>query len=314
MKKVAIVILNFNGEKDTIQCLESIERLQVTRLDSAKRVGYRLQVIVVDNGSVDGSVNELKNFTLPALRFTLIENKENLGFAEGNNVGIRVALKDGADYVLILNNDTLVDKNLILQLIKTFSDYHDAGIISPKIYFAPGFEFHKTRYKKNERGKVIWYAGGKLDWDNILSSHRGVDEVDSGQYDRVVETDFATGACMMIKLEVFKKIGLLDKDYFLYWEDVDFCQRAKKAGFKVLYTPTTHIWHKVARGSGIGSNLNDYYITRNRLLFASKYAVVRAKFALLRESLKMLFSGRPWQWRGVIDYYFGNLDKGSYLI
>lgn len=305
MKKVSIVILNWNGKENTLECLKSIDELRIKN--------YELRIIVVDNDSKDRSVEAFKKLpSYQATKFHLIENKRNLGFCEGNNVGIRETLRDGAEFLMILNNDTVVDKNLVSQLIKTFDDYPDVGIVSPKIYFAKGFEFHKNRYKKNEMGKVFWYAGGKIDWDNILSAHRGVDEVDRGQYDKVMETDYASGACMMVKSEVFKKVGLFDKDYFLYWEDVDLCQRARRAGFKILYTPNALLWHKNAGSSRVGGPLHDYYLTRNRLLFGRKFANLRARFALLRESLKFVIGGRPWQKRGVIDYYFGNLGKGSY--
>lgn len=301
MRKVAIVILNWNGKEDTLECLKSLEKLNVE--------GYQLQIFVVDNASTDDSVGTIeKRYE----NINVIKNRENLGFAEGNNVGIKRAFKNDSDYIVLLNNDTIVGKDLINGLVETFNENPDAGIISPKIYFAPKFEFHKDKYKKSDLGKVIWYAGGKFDWDNVLGSHRGVDEVDEGQYDQLIETDFATGCCMAVKSEVFKKVGLFDKEHFLYLEDVDLCERAKRKGWKILYSPSPHLWHKVAQSSGIGSELNDYYITRNRLLFASRYASLRAKLALFRESLKLLVSGRYWQRRGVLDFYFGNFGKGSY--
>ncbi len=315
MKKVSIVILNWNGKEDTLQCLDSIAKLRTRAAGIAfgdARQNSELKTIVVDNGSTDGSVENLRTLAKFSTKFQLIENKNNLGFSEGNNMGIKAALKDYADYVVLLNNDTITDKNLIVQLIKTAENNPHAGIISPKIYFYKGFEFHKDRYKKGELGKVIWYAGGAINWDNVLASHRGVDEVDKGQYDSTTETDFATGACMFVKKEVFKKIGLLDPSYFLYWEDADFCQRAKMTGFKTLYAPSAYLWHKVAQSSAIGSELNDYYITRNRLLFGSRFAPLRSRFALLRESARLLFNGRSWQRRGVLDYYFGNFGKGSF--
>ena len=301
MRKIAIVILNWNGKSDTLECLKSLEKLKVDK--------YQLQIFVVDNASTDGSASVIEK---KYKNISVLRNKDNLGFAEGNNVGIKRALKNDADYVVILNNDTVIDKDLVNELVKAFDSQPEAGIISPKIYFAKGFEFHKNRYKKGELGKVIWYAGGKMDGNNVLGSHRGVDWVDRGQYDEIVETDFATGCCMAVKSTVFKKIGLFNREYFLYWEDVDFCQRAKRAGYKILYTPSAQLWHKVARSSAIGSGLNDYYITRNRLLFAAKYSSFRAKLALMRESLRLLVKGRQWQRRGVIDFYFGNFEKGSF--
>ncbi len=302
--KVSIIILNYNGHEDTLECLKSLKGLLTDNC--------RVEVVVVDNGSTDSSPESLSNFQLSTSNFQLIKNKKNLGFSGGNNVGIKYALKNKADYLLLLNNDTLVDKSLLLQLIKAAENYEKAGILSPKIYFAPGFEFHKKRYKKSELGKIIWYAGGKFDWKNLLGSNRGVDELDKGQYDKVEETDFASGACMLIRAQALKEVGFFDEEYFMYLEDVDLCQRMKKKGWQILYLPSAHLWHKVARSSGIGSNLNDYFITRNRLLFAIKYASLRAKLALFKESLKFLLSGREWQKKAVRDFYLCRLGQGSW--
>jgi len=244
----------------------------------------------------------------------VLENKKNLGFAEGNNVGFRFGLKKGADYVLLLNNDTIVDKNFLAELLKQGKD-KKVGILGPKIYFAPGYEFHKERYRKSERGKVLWYAGGQMDWPNVLASHRGVDEVDRGQYDKVSDTDFVSGCCMLVKRQVLEKVGLFDPRYFLYYEDNDLCQRAKRAGFKLLFVPAAHIWHlNAGTAGGSGSSLQEYYISRNRLLFGLRFAPLRAKAALVRQSLKLLFFGKPWERKGVIDFYLQRFGKGSYPI
>lgn len=314
MIKVAIIILNWNGKENTAECLKSIRELSIPN--------SQLSIIVVDNGSTDGSLEALKKFQISnfppkadqplAGSFQFIENKRNLGYAGGNNVGIKAALKDGADYIMVLNNDTILDKNLVAQLLETFENYPDAGIVSPKIYFAPGFEFHKDRYKKSDLGKVFWYAGGLIDWSNVYASHRGVDEADRGQYEKVSETDYASGACFLVKREVLQKVGLFDRDYFLYWEDADLSERIKRVGYKTLYAPPAHLWHKNAGSSRVGGALHDYYITRNRLLFGKKFATLRARFALFRESLKFLILGRPWQRRAVLDYYFGNMGQGSF--
>ena len=154
-----------------------------------------------------------------------------------------------------------------------------------------------------------------MDWDNIIGRHRGVDEVDDGQFDEIEQTEFASGCCMMIKKEVLEKTGVFNNKYFLYYEDGDLNIRAKKDGFKVVYVPKSVIFHKNASSSGgSGSILHDYYITRNRLMFGLKYAPIRSKLALLRESLKILLNGRYWQKRGVMDFYLGRLGKGSYNV
>lgn len=302
--KVFIVILTWNQLKLTKEMLINIGRVETK--------GLKLEAIVVDNGSKDGTQEALRDYKLPNMPFKLIENPENLGFAEGNNVGIKDALKKGANYVILMNNDIIVPQDLIVQLIKVTEKDKKIGLLAPKMYFAKGYEFHKDRYSEKDLGKVIWYAGGIIDWDNVYSSHRGVDEVDKGQYENQVDTDYVNGACALIRSDVIKDIGFLDKKLFLYWEDADLSERARKAGWQVVYTPKTYIWHKVAQASGIGSNLNDYFLTRNRMVFGMRYARPRTKLALIRESLRLLVSGRKWQKIGVRDFYLGRFGKGSW--
>lgn len=301
--KIFVVVLNFNGGDFILDCLTSLE-------DVKKPKGATLEFVVVDNNSTDGSVKAIKE-KFPQVTF--LESKVNLGFAEGNNVGLRYAVDNGADEIIVLNPDTVVDQDLVINLDKIAQKNPKAGILGPKIYFAPGYEFHKGKYQKSERGKVIWYAGGVMDWDNVLASHHGVDEVDRGQHEKIGKTDFISGCCMMVKREVFENIGFFDSRYFLYWEDNDFSQRAKKAGFGLLYVPGAHLWHlNAGTTGGSGSHLHDYYTTRNRLLYGLSYTPWRARFALFRESLKLLVAGRPWQRKGVIDFYLRKFGKGSY--
>lgn len=309
MKHVAISLLNFNGKQNTLDCLNSLGNIEKDNFESS--------IIVVDNSSTDGSVEDIRHYISSGKYdgIKIIENKKNLGFSGGHNIAIKYALESGADYVLILNNDTYVDKHFLIELLKVAEKNRDIGIFVPKIYFAPGFEFHKDRYLESEVGKVLWYAGGKMNWANVIGQHRGVDEVDRGQYDKTEETEIATGCCMLIKKEVFEKVGMLDSKYFLYYEDSDLSMRIKKAGYKVMYVHKSIIWHKNAGSvGGSGSKLQDYYITRNRLLFGLRYAPIRAKFALFRESLRILLSGRFWQRRGVADFYLGRLEKGNYNV
>lgn len=301
--KVAIIIINFNGEEDTFECLKSLEKLDFPK-------DQRLTV-VIDNGSN-------KKFELPDAKFDIGEVKvfrseENLGFSGGNNLGIKYALQNGADYILFLNNDTYIDRELVKELILAFENKKEIGIAAPKIYFAKGFEFHKNKYKEDELGKVFWYAGGVMDWKNVIGKHRGVDEVDSGQYEEIAETDFASGCCFLTSKEVLETVGIFNEKLFLYYEESDLCQRVKKNGYKIIYVPKAILWHKNAQSSGgSGSLLQDYFITRNRLWFGMKYASFRAKMALVRESLKLLVIGRKWQKAGVVDFYLGKFGKGSY--
>jgi len=302
-KKVTTIVLNWNGWKDTISCLESLSLVDTSSFD--------LEVLVVDNASNDDSIHKLEEYK-KKFDFKLIQNPSNLGFAEGNNVGLRYAISKGFDYAMVLNNDTLVDRKIFSHLLFAFEDNGGVGVVSPKIYFAKGFEFHKGRYSNSDLGKVIWYAGGKVDWNNVMGINLGVDEVDQGQFEEIKEVDFATGCSSIFSVPVLKKVGLYDKRYFMYFEDVDLSLRIKKAGYKVLFQPKGIVWHKVAQSSNIGSDLNDYFISRNRLLFGLKYAQLRTKIALFRESLRFLLRGRKWQKIGVRDFYLGKFGKGSW--
>lgn len=302
--RVSIVILTWNAVDLTLEALKDVGKLDTK--------GLQVEIVVIDNGSTDGTQEELHDYKLANMPFKLIRNEKNLGFAEGNNVGMKDAVKRGADYILLLNNDVILSRDLLVQLIKVAERDKKIGLLAPKMYFAKGYEFHKKRYKKSDLGKVLWYAGGMVDWDNVYSSHRGVDEVDEGQYNKQEETDVVNGACALIRTEVIDDIGYLDEKLFLYWEDADLSERAKRAGWKVVYTPKTHLWHKVAQASGIGSEMNDYFLTRNRMVFGMRYARLRARLALVRESFKLLASGRKWQKIGTRDFYLGRFGKGSW--
>lgn len=305
MKHIFVSLLNFNGKKNTLACLDSLKDI--------KKDNFKLTIVVVDNASEEKF--DLRSGNIGNIPLVIIKNEKNLGFSGGHNVAIECALKNGADYVLVLNNDTYVDKNFLEELLRVSQSDEKIGILVPKIYFAPGFEFHKDRYSQKEKGKVFWYGGGKIDWANVIGDHRGVDEVDMGQYDKTEETGIATGCCALIKKDVFENVGLFDDKYFLYYEDSDLSIRARKKGFKIVYVPTSVIWHKNAGSAGgSGSVLQDYYITRSRLLFGFRYAPIRSKLALFRESLSIMVRGRQWQKRGVIDFYLGRLGRGSYNI
>ncbi|MEK7517954.1 MAG: glycosyltransferase family 2 protein [Patescibacteria group bacterium] len=305
MKNIFVSILNFNGKRNTLECLESFKNITKTN--------FKLTIIVVDNGSKEEF--DLKSGFVAIIPLVVVKNEKNMGFSGGNNVAIKYALQNGADYVLILNNDTYVDRNFIAELLKVAEEDDSVGIVSPKIYFAKGFEYHKNRYLKSELGKVFWYAGGEMDWGNIIGHHRGVDKVDKGQFEKTGETEIPTGCCMLVKKEVFDMVGMFDDKYFLYYEDADLAMRAKNKRFEIMYAPKSIIWHKNAYSSGgSGSKLQDYYITRNRLIFGMRFAPIRAKLSLLKESLNILMNGRYWQKRGVLDFYLARFNKGSFDI
>lgn len=221
---VYIVVLTWNGKTDTIECLNSL-----------KKIDYpNYKILVVDNASEDGT-SEIVRSEFPEIE--LIINKENLRFAGGNNVGIDYSLQRKSDYVLLLNNDTIVERNFLSQLIESAETNPKIGIVGPKIYF----------YSEPKR---IWYAGGKIEWWKGWISHVGIREIDNGKYETVRETDFITGCCMLIKREVVESIGKLDERYYIYGEDVDYCIRAKAVGYNILFQPKAIIWHKLSVSTG----------------------------------------------------------------
>ena len=300
--RLAVVILNYNTPGDTVACLKSLKQARLPK-------GLHVETTLVDNASTDDSVDLIKS-KFPEVR--LIENITNQGFAGGNNVGIKVALDENPTHILLLNPDTTVEEDFFVSIFNSAITNPKVGILTPLIYFAKGYEYHK-KYTKSELGKVVWSAGGKLDWANVYGTNAHVDEVDKGQFKQIEDTDFATGACMLVRRQVIDQIGLLNQNYFLYLEDLEFCQRAKRAGWRIVFDPSVKLSHKVSQASGIGSPLNDYFITRNRLLFGIRYAPFRTKFALLREAIRFLISGRPAQKTAVADFFTFKLGRGSFL-
>ena len=298
--KVSIVIPIWNSQRDLPGLLKSLLAQKLT--------GINLTVILSDNGSKDKSV-ELARKLYPGV--LIVRNNNNLGLAGGNNKGIEKALSLGKEVIIVLNVDTILDPNLVENLVAAHRR-HPNSLLSPKIYFAPQREFHFDRYQKNERGKVIWYAGGITDWDNVIGMHRGVDEVDIGQYASEETTDFATGCCMLIPASLAKKTGGFDQKLYLYYEDNDLSMRIKKLGGTVWYIPSAELWHINAGSSGVGSGLQDYFTVRNRLLFGMRWASLRAKIALIREAVRTLTTGRHWKKLGARDFFLGRFGKGSY--
>lgn len=203
---------------------------------------------MVDNGSTDDSVKVIKA-TFPC--YTLIETGENLGFAGGNNVGIEAALKAGATHVLLLNNDTVVDKGFLDAFLK-----QNDPIMGAKIYL----ESDPNRFD---------HIGGR--WNKAAAKFDliGAREVDQGQYDEPCNLDYACGACLFIKKEVLETVGLLENAFFLFWEESDFCARAKNAGFLVRLCPQAKIWHKVS-ASFSGKAHTHYFYWRNRWLYMQR--------------------------------------------
>ena len=222
---IAIIVLNWNGRDLTLDCLRSLAAVTTPHV----------RIILVDNASTDGSADAVREHY--GSRVTLIENAQNLGFAAGNNVGIRRALDDGADFILLLNNDTVVAPDFVDHLHKPMLSSPDIGITAPKIYYAE---------PKNQ----IWFAGGELSMWRGIARHTGIRETDRGQYDQERDIDYATGCAFLVRRAVLEKIGDLDPGYRAYFEDADFCVRARLAGFRIRYIPAAHVWHRISASTG----------------------------------------------------------------
>jgi GT2 family glycosyltransferase len=239
VKALWIVVLNWNGLADT-------RRLLPTLAACRDPDGWTHTVLVVDNGSTDGSVDAIRS-EFPDIR--LLPLGENRRFAGGNNPGIRRALAEGADAVMLLNNDTQADPGLLEHLLRALDQDPHAGAAAPLIYFgAPS--------------RSIWYAGGRCVPALGLTAHRGLRERDEGRYRSVEETGYLTGCCLLARRELWEKVGLLDEGYFIYAEDADWSLRAREAGWRLLFVPTARLWHEVSASAGAASAFKIYHRLR----------------------------------------------------
>ena len=238
---VSIVTVNFNGNKDTLELLESL-----------CKQGYEaIKVWVVDNASTDPIVLE-REYPFPV---EVIYSEENLGFAGGNNLGIS---KASGEFIYLLNNDTLVEKDAIQAMVNMMLGNVSLGMISSKIRFTHG-------------DKRIQYAGcTPISPYAVRGFAIGNQELDEGQHDRNEMTHRPHGASMMIRKEVVEQIGGMPELYFLYYEEMDYAEMAKRKGWEIGYCGKATIWHKESASTGRNSPLKTYYLTRNRVLFAKR--------------------------------------------
>ncbi len=331
MPRVSIIILNWNGWKDTIECLESVYQITYPNYD----------VIVVDNGSEDDSLDQIREYCqgnntvkssfiefqrddkpiqileyerdeievrsplkeeillLPSnKKLILIKNTVNEGFTEGNNVAMRFILsKLDSKYIMLLNNDTVVDKFFLNELVYIGETSQNIGFIGPKIYF----------YDLNGRTDILQFAGARQNTWIFNPKHIGWKEQDTGQYDRNMEVDYIHGSCMLAKVEMIQQIGLLDSDFFSYREENDWGIRGQRKGWKSVYAFKSKIWHK-----GGGSTKNErgrhivaYYMVRNNFLFMRKHAQKVQQMVYLC----YFFSVSFWYTMGVFLIYKRDLES-----
>ena len=242
--KVTIVVLNWNGLTDTCECLESVRVITYPNY----------QTVIIDNGSSGDDVQILQERFGDSTH--LIANERNLGFAGGCNIGIRCALGRGANYILLLNNDTVVDPAFLSALVQAAEKIPDGASFCPKIcYF--------------DRPRVLQSTGGRVSPWTGRAWQVGRDRPDEGGHYDVEERDYADGACMLIRRSALERVGLLDEEYFAYWEETDWCDRAREEGLKSYYVPTSRVWHKAARSQAPDAEYH-YLYRRNAFLFLRK--------------------------------------------
>lgn len=255
--RVYIIILNWNGLKDTVECLESLRKITYSNYE----------VIVVDNGSKGNDAQALDEKFGDYVR--LIRNDRNYGYAGGNNIAIRYVVDDSApDYFLILNNDTIVAPDFLDQMIKVAESDASIGILGPKVYY----------YNFPNR---LQSTGARINMRTGQTSLIGVKQIDNGQYDTQQEVDYVSGCCLLVRKELIQKVGLFDESYFCYWDETDYCARVREAGYKIVYIPESKIWHKAplklkvwdkTQMGGKASGLPYYYVARNNFKFMRRHA------------------------------------------
>jgi GT2 family glycosyltransferase len=284
---VSIVTINYNGVKVTSELLESL-----------RKVTYpNMEVIVVDNASKEIPDSLKENFP----EIVLVKSKENLGFAGGNNEGFKVAK---GKYFLMLNNDTEVDPDFLQPLVEKMESDQSVGAVSPKlIYFGTD--------------NIIQYAGcSEINPYTGRSNFYGNKKKDDGSYNCCSQTHYAHGAAMMIRRSIIEEIGMMADLYFLYYEELDFCERIKNAGYSIWYVGESEVYHKESMTVGKDNPLKTYYMTRNRLvfmrrnvkgskllislLFFSFFSIPKNSLVHLKNKrfdlLEALFKGYFWNW------------------
>ena len=235
-------MINYNGYSDTCELIESLKDIET----------YPYEVVVVDNNSRDNQGNKLKE-KYP--QHTVVCSKENLGFSRGNNLGIE---HSKGEYLFILNNDTLISRPMLKNMVSILENHPEVGCVCPKITFYPNT-------------KLIQYAGATaMTRITLRNDFIGYCSCDSGQYETSGITNYAHGAAMMVRRKDLSIYGSLPDMYFLYYEELDWCEQMKRSGFSIWYEPSSVIHHKESASVGVGSPLRTYYQTRNRFIFAHR--------------------------------------------
>ena len=274
---VLIVVLNWNGCEDTLACLDSLARLD----------DPSISILVVDNGSTDQSVVRIAE-RHPHVH--VIETGANLGYAGGNNVGLRHAISHRFSYALLLNNDTVVAPDLVSRLVTACEQDATIGMAGSKVLL-------------HERPDTLWAAGATIDWPQGGRTFlRGLNQVDHGQYDLVEDVDYVTGCACLVRTSILHQVGLLDERFGMYYEETEWCVRIARAGWRVVYVPSSRVWHKVQVGAQDRSPRITYYMARNRLLFLwlTRAPLPTWLYAIFVQDLRTWLSWRlrpKWRYR-----------------
>lgn len=301
MEKLMIILVNYNGKRYNEACIDSI---------LANQNSFDKKIIVVDNASKDDSMQILQERYGTDAGIELITLEDNYGFSYANNVGMRKAMEEGADYVLLLNNDTEIASDMLTQL-EQCSKRHPDCMIAPKIYYS-------------DRRDVIWSAGGSVSPLIRKVSHIGENQVDKGQFEEETEIGFATGCALLIPRRVLDRAGLLDEQFFLYYEDTEYSFRLGKLGIPIYYCPKAVMYHKVGASSkGADSSLCAYYIARNWLLCNQKHLGGKYPLFLIYYVINRLVCCLLWlihgkgalvqaTWRGIRDFQKREFGRSKY--
>jgi len=237
--KVIAIVLNWNRAQDTARCVHSLLASDY----------QPLEILVVDNGS---SLSEYENLQKALPEIPILRSLENLGFAGGNNLGLRYALAQSVAYVLVINNDTVVDARMVGQLVAAAEAHPQAGVVGPIIYYL-------------DQPQDVWFAGYRFD-HGIYLLRRGLNLRPPLQ--AVEQVDFVSGCAMLMRREVLERVGLFSEDYFMYYEDLDYCFRVKQAGLRILCVTGARMWHAVSASTGgADSPLKQYYQVKSSLIF-----------------------------------------------
>ncbi len=289
--KVITIILNTNRREDTLACLASL----------TQNTYPHQHIIVLDNASTDGSVEAIRQ-RFPAVQ--LIELVENKGYAGNNNVGIEAALAQNADWVFVLNEDTILHPDCLRQMMEVARGNPHIGVIGPMVYH-------------HNEPKIIQTAGGYMNrfWE---AKHIAENQPDQGQFANVHDVDWISGCAILVKREVIQQVGVLDERFFYYWEETEWCMRAKKAGWQIVQVPQARLWHKGVQRDYQPSPNVTYYATRNRLLALKKHHAgllvwMHTTFQLVRTLASWTVKPR-WRdqrphrdamWQGIHDFWAG---------